>query len=148
MRPHWTRLGQVPGTHHFRNPHRHDVVLSPHVYALRIDSALYFANARFLEDLVAEITVDHPDITDVVLVFPAVNFVDASALGSLRTINSRLDDAKVTLHLSEVKGPVSDKLGEAGFFKELTGEVFLSQYAAMRTLDEKTTLRAEGVSEG
>lgn len=148
MRPHWTRLGQVPGTHHFRNPHRHDVVLSPHVFALRIDSALYFANARFLEDLVADIIVDHPDITDVVLVFPAVNFVDASALGSLRTINSRLDDAKVTLHLSEVKGPVSEKLGEAGFFKELTGEVFLSHYAAMRTLDEKTTLRAEGVSAG
>lgn len=145
MRPHWARVGQVPGTHHFRNPHRHDVILSPHVYALRVDSALYFANARFLEDLIADVTVTHPDITDVVLVFPAVNFVDASALGSLRTINSRLNDAKVTLHLSEVKGPVSDKLGEAGFFEELTGEVFLSQYAAMRTLDEKTTLGAEGM---
>jgi SulP family sulfate permease len=29
--------------------------------------------------------------------------------------------------------------------EELSGEVFLSQYAAMRTLDPETTLRAEGL---
>ena len=77
--------------------------------------------------------------------FPAVNFVDASALESLRAINHRLMDAGVKLHLSEVIGPVSDRLGAAGFLEELSGEVFLSQYAAMRTLDPATTLRAEGL---
>ncbi|MBR9826655.1 MAG: sulfate permease [Alphaproteobacteria bacterium] len=145
MHPHWTQVGQVPGTHHFRNPNRHEVILSPHVYALRVDSALYFANAHFLEDLLSHAIADHAETRDVVLMCPAVNFIDASALASLRTINQRLHDAGVTLHLSEVKGPVSDLLGEAGFLEELTGEVFLSQYAAMRTLDPATTLRAEGV---
>ncbi|WP_339744677.1 sulfate permease [uncultured Maricaulis sp.] len=145
MSPHWTRVGQVPGTHHFRNPHRHDVVISPHVYALRVDGALYFANARFLEELVADIIAHNEGITDFVLMFPAVNFVDASALESLRAINHRLQDADVKLHLSEVIGPVSDRLGAAGFLDELSGEVFLSQYAAMRTLDPATTLRAEGL---
>ena len=144
MRPHWARLGQVPGTHHFRNIDRHDVIVSPHVVSLRVDSALYFANARFLEELIARIAAQEPEMTDLVLMFPAVNFVDASALGSLRTINSRLKEAGVHLHLSEVKGPVADGLIRAGLFDALTGQVFLSHYAALRTLDPQTTLRAEG----
>lgn len=147
MRPHWAEVGQVPNSHHFRNIHRHEVVCSPHVVALRIDEALYFANARFLEDLASQIIARESRPSDLVLLFTAVNFVDASALGSLRVINDRLNDAGVRLHLSEVKGPIADKLIEAGFFDELTGEVFLSHYAAMRTLDPETTLRAEGVAD-
>ncbi|MAZ91436.1 MAG: sodium-independent anion transporter [Oceanicaulis sp.] len=144
MRPHWARLGQVPGTHHFRNVDRHDVIVSPHVVSLRVDSALYFANARFLEELIARIAAGEPEMTDLVLMCPAVNFVDASALGSLRTINARLQEAGIRLHLSEVKGPVADGLIKAGLFDELSGQVFLSHYAALRTLDPATTLRAEG----
>lgn len=144
MRPHWARLGQVPGTHHFRNVDRHDVIVSPHVVSLRVDSALYFANARFLEELISRIAAGEPEMTDLVLMFPAVNFVDASALGSLRAINARLQEAGIRLHLSEVKGPVADGLIKAGLFDELSGQVFLSHYAALRTLDPATTLRAEG----
>lgn len=147
MRPHWAEVGQVPNSHHFRNIHRHEVVCSPHVVALRIDEALYFANARFLEDLASQIIARESRPSDLVLLFTAVNFVDASALGSLRVINDRLNDAGVRLHLSEVKGPIADKLIEAGFFDELTGEIFLSHYAAMRTLDPETTLRAEGIAD-
>lgn len=148
MSPHWARVGQVPGTHHFRNVNRHEVITSPTVFSLRIDEALYFANAHFLEDLLAQQISDHPETTDVVLMFPAVNYVDASALASLQAINLRLRDAGVTLHVSEVKGPVNDKLKAVGFYDELSGDVFLSQYAAMRTLDEETTLRAEGLGGG
>ncbi|MBL4544236.1 MAG: sodium-independent anion transporter, partial [Rhodobacteraceae bacterium] len=43
----------------------------------------------------------------------AVNLIDASALESLEAINARLRDAGVTLHLSEVKGPVMDRLGRS-----------------------------------
>lgn len=146
MKPHWARVGQVPGTHHFRNVTRHDVIVSPHVYSLRVDAALYFANARFLEELVSHIAASEPETTDIVLMFPAVNFVDASALASLREINSRLRDAGIKLHLSEVKGPVADGLIQAGLFDELSGNVFLSHYAALRTLDPATTMRAEGLA--
>ena len=38
------------------------------------------------------------------------------------------------LHLSEVKGPVMDRLKRSHFLDELTGEVFLSQYDAYRAL--------------
>ncbi len=52
-RPHVAEVGLVPGTQHFRNILRHDVLTDPALVTLRIDESLYFANARFLEDYVA-----------------------------------------------------------------------------------------------
>ena len=66
---------------------------------------------------------------------PAVNLVDASALESLETINERLKDAGVRLHLSEVKGPVMDRLKRSHFLEELSGNVYLNTYDAMEDLD-------------
>ena len=65
---------------------------------------------------------------------PAVNIIDMSALESLEAINARLDDLGITFHLSEVKGPVMDKLQHSHFLKALTGSVFLSQHQAIQTL--------------
>jgi sulfate permease, SulP family len=73
---------------------------------------------------------------------PAVNFIDASALESLEAIVERLKAAGVTFHLSEVKGPVMDRLQRCSFLSHLTAEVFLSQYHAMACLDPETTRRA------
>ena len=60
----------------------------------------------------------------------AINEIDFSALESLEMINLRLDEMGVKLHLSEVKGPVMDRLKQAHFLTEMTGQVFLSQYEA------------------
>ena len=133
-RPHVAEVGLVPGTEHFRNILRHDVVTDPTLLTLRVDENLYFANARFLEDYIQDRVTDGCKIRNVVLMFPAVSLVDTSALESLEAINHRLDDMGIKLHLSEVKGPVMDKLLETDFLDELTGEVFLSQYAAWQAL--------------
>ncbi|MGA1342756.1 MAG: STAS domain-containing protein, partial [Hyphomonas sp.] len=61
--------------------------------------------------------------------------IDASGLESLESINHRLKDAGVTLHLSEVKGPVMDKLKRTDFLEQLTGRVFLHQFEAVQELD-------------
>jgi len=101
---------------------------------LRVDESLYFVNARFLEDLVQKRVTNGCGIQNVVLMFSAVNEVDYSALESLEAINHRLKDMGVGLHLSEVKGPVMDRLKRAHFLDELTGNVYLSQYEAMLDL--------------
>ena len=75
-----------------------------------------------------------PKLTDVILMCPAINGIDSSALESLEAINQRLFSAGVTLHLSEVKGPVMDALERTDFLSQLTGEVFLTQYQAVTTL--------------
>ncbi|MEO9528694.1 MAG: sodium-independent anion transporter, partial [Roseibium sp.] len=79
-----------------------------------------------------------PEIEHVVLMCPAVNEIDASALESLEEINHRLSDSGVNFHLSEVKGPVMDRLKRTDFLEHLTGQVFLSQYEALCTLDPQT----------
>ncbi|MFN4274436.1 MAG: SulP family inorganic anion transporter [Aliihoeflea sp.] len=131
-RPHVAVVGQVPGSEHFRNIERHEVVTRPDLVTIRVDESLYFANSRFLEDKVAALVAERPEVRHVVLMCSAVNAIDASALESLEEINHRLSDAGISLHLSEVKGPVMDKLKRTDFLDHLSGRVFLSQFDAFR----------------
>jgi SulP family sulfate permease len=133
-RPHVAEVGLVTGTQHFRNIHRHAVETDPALITLRVDESLYFVNARFLEDLIQNRVVDGCNIKNVVLMFSAVNDVDYSALESLEAINHRLGDMGVGLHLSEVKGPVMDRLRRSQFIDALNGKVFLSQFEAWQEL--------------
>lgn len=141
-RPHAAIVGRVPGTEHFRNILRHEVETAPHVVTLRIDESLTFVNARWLEETVLELVADRPQLQHLILMCSAVNAIDASALESLEAINHRLSDAGVKLHLSEVKGPVMDRLKRSSLLEELTGEVFLSQHDAFKALQPPADLRA------
>ncbi|MBU2960596.1 sulfate permease [Citreicella sp. C3M06] len=129
-KPHVAEVGLVPGTHHFRNVKRHKVDTLPDVLTLRVDESLYFVNARFLEEYVLGKVAICDDLRHVVLMFPAVNDVDMSALETLEELNTRLGENGIDLHLTEVKGPVMDKLKRSHFLDALTGQVFLSQYDA------------------
>jgi SulP family sulfate permease len=133
-KPHIAEVGLVPGTQHFRNILRHSVKTDPTILTLRIDESLYFANARFLEDYIYDRLAGDKAIQHVVLMCSAINEIDFSALESLEAINARLKDMGIKLHLSEVKGPVMDKLQKQHFIADLTGKVFLSQHAAFDTL--------------
>jgi SulP family sulfate permease len=141
-RPHVAEVGLVPGTQHFRNVLRHRVKTNPAVLTLRVDQSLYFANARFLEDMIQDRVAEDCPIRHVVLMCSAVNEIDFSALESLEAINERLKAAGITLHLSEVKGPVMDRLKRSHFLDELTGKVFLSQYDAWTALVPNTSRAA------
>ncbi|MCA0930374.1 SulP family inorganic anion transporter [Ruegeria profundi] len=136
-RPHVAEVGLVPGTQHFRNILRHKVETDPALVTLRVDESLYFVNARFLEDLVQKRVTNGCGIQNVVLMFSAVNEVDYSALESLEAINHRLKDMGVGLHLSEVKGPVMDRLKRSHFIDDLNGRVFLAQHDAWAALSKQ-----------
>ncbi len=86
----------------------------------------------------------HADIKE------AVNAIDTSALESLEAINHRLKDGGIALHLSEVKGPVMDRLKRSHFLQELTGKVHLSQYEAVASINPelaRSTRKAERAPE-
>ncbi len=140
--PHIAVVGQLPGSEHFRNVERFAVVQSPRVLSVRVDESLYFPNARFLEDRIAELIGRHPQAEHLVLMCPGVNLIDASALESLEAITARLHAAGIQLHLSEVKGPVMDRLRHSDFLSHFGGQVFISQYEALLALDPDTTFHA------
>lgn len=131
-RPHIAEVGLVRGTEHFRNVLRHNVKTDPKVVTLRLDESLFFANARFLEDRIQDRVAADSDVRHVILQCSAINEIDLSALESLEAINKRLGEMDVKLHLSEVKGPVMDRLEKSHFLDDLTGQVFLTQFEAAR----------------
>lgn len=138
-RPHVAEVGQVPGSEHFRNIDRHQVLTDPSLVTLRIDESLYFANARRMEELILErVHRGNGQLRHVVLMCSAVNEIDLSALESLEAINHQLGDLGVKLHLSEVKGPVMDRLKRSHFLQDLTGQVFLSQNCAFQNLSKQS----------
>jgi SulP family sulfate permease len=145
-RPHSAIVGQVPGTEHFRNVNRHEVIVTPEIFSIRIDESLYFPNARFLEDTIYDAVASDDQIEHVVLMCSAVNFIDASALESLEAINERIGHSNVMLHLSEVKGPVMDRLKRSHFLEHLSGRVYLTQFDAVHTINPHVANRAMEMS--
>jgi SulP family sulfate permease len=135
-RPHAAIVGRVPETEHFRNVKRHKVFTDPRILTIRIDESLTYLNARWLEEFVLEEIAAHPQLKHLILMASAVNAIDASALESIEAINHRMADAGVSLHLSEVKGPVMDALERGHFLHELTGRVWLSQNEAFEAVLE------------
>ena len=133
-RPHAAIVGQVPGTEHYRNVLRHQVDTVPSLLSIRVDESLYFANARYLEDLIYNRVAADPTVKDVVLMCSAVNAIDMSALESLEAIQHQLGDLGVRLHLSEVKGPVMDRLAGTELLAQLGGRVYLSQHQAVQAI--------------
>ena len=133
-RPHMAEVGLVAGPEHFRNVQRHTVVVSPRVLSLRVDESLYFANSRALEDRINNAVASRPALEHVVLQCSAINDIDASALESLEAIDLRLRGAGLKLHLSEVKGPVMDRLKATEFLHGLSGRLFFTHYQAIQEL--------------
>lgn len=137
-RPHIAEVGLVPGTEHYRNVQRHAVRTSERLVSLRVDESLYFANARVLEDRINDAVAQHPAMVHLVLQCSAINDIDASALESLEAIAHRLREAGISLSLSEVKGPVMDRLQRTHFLKDQVHAVYLTHHQAIVALAPET----------
>lgn len=135
-KPHIAEVGEIAGTEHFRNIKRHKVHTHPAILSLRIDESLYFANAAFLENKILEKIATRKQLKHIVLMCTAINEIDLSALEMLESINQRLKEFNISFNLSEVKGPLMDALKRTNFLNDLNGQVFLSQHAAIKTIEE------------
>ena len=135
-KPHVAVVGRVAGSEHFRNVKRHNVETFENLLSIRIDESLYFANTRYLEELIFKLVSRQPKVEHVILMFTAVNAVDMSALETLTKINDTLSELGISLHLSEVKGPIMDRLQPTDFIKYLSGNCYLSQNRAVEALKD------------
>jgi len=134
-RPRVAVVGQIPGTAHFRDVEDFAAVTDPEILSLRVDESFYFPNARYLENLVNDKVAANPAVRHVILECFAMNQVDASAVEALEEINRRLAAGGIKFHLSEVKGPVMDRLSRTGFLENLTGGVHLTHYQAVLSIN-------------
>lgn len=135
LRPNMALVGRFPGTDHYRDAARFNVETFDEIKTLRIDESLYYANARYLEDKIARVVQNNPKMTDLILMCPAVNRIDASAISSLLTINERLKSADVTLHFSELHTYLKERLTKSELIDKLTGKIYFSQKEAIEDLE-------------
>jgi SulP family sulfate permease len=127
-------VGRIPGTEVFRNVKRFQVHTLPGVLAMRIDESLLFTNSRWLAQTLAGVPLQRPGLRHVVLMMSGVNDIDLTALEALMALTRELGTHGVLLHLSELKGPVADRLAAAGLSSWLSGRVFQTQGDAHRAL--------------
>jgi SulP family sulfate permease len=135
-RPHLAIVGRIGATETYRNVLRHNVSTCPHVLSIRVDESLYFANTKFLEDTILNLIADKPEVKHLVLIGIAINFIDASALETLESLIHELHDAGVEFYMTDIKGPVMDRLKQIGFVEHLGEDhFFLSTHDAMLALN-------------
>jgi SulP family sulfate permease len=134
-KPHVAILGRVGNSEHFGNVMRHEAELTEGVLAFRVDENLNFANAPFLESYIMEKISDQPEINSVLLISSGINDIDSTGIEVLETIVSELEATNIGFFMSDVKGPVMDRLRLAGFDQSfLDSHIFLSAHVAMNSL--------------
>lgn len=133
--PHIAVVGRIPDTEHYRNIKRHSVETWPHLLLLRVDESITFANINYIEDFIESELRQQPGIKHIVLIFTSISDIDTTALEVLENLNHTLQATKMTLHISEAKGPVLDKLEKTDFLKQLDpGKVFFRTEDAVKEL--------------
>lgn len=155
--PHTAVLGRIEGTTSYRNLLRFpEAITTPGVRVVRIDAAISYVNASFVKRLVLEqAELIEPDMHTgrrvLVLDFSGVNDIDATGAGIMDEILDEIDDRKVVLYLSDVKGPVRDVLIRAHLWDRLDGRITATTDAAVRAASGEgaaaASLRAAGVDE-
>lgn len=137
-RPHMAVIGLVENTQHFRNISRHDVLTSTNLISIRVDENLSFLNSNTLKEFIIAEVSKHEHLKHVIINCSSISNIDYSALETLEEINLELSKLDIKLHLTEVKGPVMDRLQHADFLNHLSGQVFLTHFQAVQELDSMT----------
>ncbi len=136
-RPHVAVLGRIPGTTTYRNVLRYEEAEQvPGMLLVRIDSQLYFGNATFLRETMAELEQEAKQaITAIVLDASGVNQLDSSAEGALSRLLDDYEKRGIVFALASVKGPVRDVMKRSGLWKRFgRGRLFLDVHAAVTSL--------------
>ena len=132
--PHMAEVGRVPGTEHFRNIDRHRVERLTGVLMVRVDESLAFTNIHRVEQGIGELLAHRPGTQALVLNMGAVNHIDQTALHALEELEKGLHQQGVTLYLTDIKGPVMDRLQSTPWMQRMNAQVFLSAQQAWESL--------------
>ena len=133
-RPHIAEVGRVANSEHFRNINRHKVETWDNLLLLRIDENITFTNADYIGEFIQK-RLKKNKTEHVVLIFNSVSYIDSTALEALENLNHKLQKENIYMHLSEVKGPVMDKLEQTDFLDKIKpGKVFFQTENVVREL--------------
>lgn len=119
--PSVVELGRIEGTTRYRNLDRYEEALGQDdIGIIRFDEQLYFANASFFKDSIRKVVKKHKKgkLKHIILDSSNIHSIDSTGIRVLREVEQELDHQGITLHLSNVIGPVRDMLFKSGLLTE------------------------------
>ncbi len=135
-KPHSAVLGHVDGTTSYRNitrfPEAHVI---DGVRIVRIDAALSFVNASNVKKLIlSHVAAIDAEPRALVLDASGINDLDVTGAEMLQELLTEIDERDVTVHLTDVKGPVRDVLRRSGMWDRLGDRVHTSTNDAIEAI--------------
>jgi SulP family sulfate permease len=132
--PHIAEVGRITNTEHYRNVNRYPVETWENILLLRIDENITFTNADYINDFILE-RLTHRPIKHIMLICTSVSHIDSTALDALENMIHSLQQQGMTLHFSEIKGPVMDKLERIHFSEKIhPGQLFFRTHEGVNIL--------------
>jgi SulP family sulfate permease len=146
MRPTVARLSKAEDDAH-RDSLIHGLEECKYIAMVRFDGPLFFANASYLEDCVAEIRLAKKKLKHIILVSNGINDIDASGEEALSLLVDRVRSAGIEMSFSGINESVMKvlkrthllaKIGEQNIFPTTEKAVCAIHERAHRGGDEKT----------
>ena len=108
MRPHFAELGEITGV--YRNINRFpNANIRDGLLIIRFDSALHFANHRFMLSSLEDVIAKRDDnVETIILCAEAIGYIDASGIAALENIIDDLEERGICFRLAAAIGPVRD----------------------------------------
>ncbi len=120
-KPHIAVLGQVPGTHFYRNIKRFDdVIIQEKVLIVRFDAQLYFANTQYFKDKLKEFASEKGRALELLIIDgESLNALDSSAIFALEEIHDYFTSRNISVVFTGLKGPVRDTMVKSKLMKKI-----------------------------
>ncbi len=119
--PHLAELGKLPDTNYYRNLSRFpEAIERKDALVFRFDSELYFANINYFKERLEQmIARKGKDLKVVVLNAQSIYSIDSSAVKGLEEIIDDCHSKGIEFYMTEVIGPVRDKLRLTGLLNKI-----------------------------
>lgn len=130
----------MEGTHEYRNVDRWPTATSDRCALLRVDGPLFFANTKALEDRIAALVAERPDVETVVIDASAIGDLDTSGAHLLKQLDTDLTTSGVTLRLATVRGPVRDVMHRASIWDQMGDRIHPSVSSAITAAEPGSIL--------
>ncbi len=120
-KPHMAVLGNIPGTHFYRNINRFDeLIIHKEILIIRFDAQLYFANISYFKEKIKSFAKEKgPELKFIIIDSESMNAVDSSAIYALGEIHDYFTSKGITLVFTGLKGPVRDTLVKSKLMKKI-----------------------------
>ena len=120
-KPHMAVLGNVPGTHFYRNINRFsEVIIQEEILIVRFDAQLYFANTQYFKDKIKDFALERGGVIKLLIIDgESLNALDSSAIYALEEVHDFFSSKGVTIVFTGLKGPVRDTLVKSKLMKKI-----------------------------